>query len=77
MSVCMVVDMVLVCGLLAVLGIRFRLVMGMGTVDDMRWDISVCKCGYYLDACDSGYEQPDQNICRCGGGEAGAGEVLL
>lgn len=56
MSVCMVVDMVLVGGLLAVLGIRFRLVMGMGTVDDMRWDVSVCKCGYYLDACDSGYE---------------------
>ena len=67
---------VLVCGL-AVLGIKFRLIMGMGTVDNMRWDISVCECRYYLDACDSGKEETDQNICRYGGGEAGAGEVLL
>ena len=77
MSVCTVVDMVLVCGLFAVLGIRSRLAMGMGTVDNMRWDIAMCKCGYYLYACDTGYEQTDQNICSCSGGEAGAGEVLL
>lgn len=77
MSVYMVVDMVFMCGLLAVLGIRFRLVMGMGTVDDMRWNKSVCKCRYCLDTCNSSYEQADQNICSYSGGEAGAGEVLL
>jgi len=72
----MVVAMVLVCPLSA-FGITFRLAVGMRTVDNMRWDISVCKCGYYLNAYHSNNEKADQNICGYTGREASARQVLL
>ena len=61
----------------AAFGIILRLAVSMRTIDDMRWNKFMCKAGHDLDPCYSGNEQTNKDIGRNGGGEAGAGEVLL